>query len=55
MKPEEKCARAACDRPHDNWKHTDYTGRKYCASCAAKINRYHRDTHPEGLIQKIED
>lgn len=35
---QEKCARTACSRPHDNCIHRQ-TGRKYCQSCAIKINR----------------
>jgi hypothetical protein len=46
----EKCARTVCNNPHDNCKHTDHLGRLYCLSCARKINKFHLDTHPNGLI-----
>lgn len=42
-----KCRRTACDRSHDNCRHTQ-TGDLYCKPCAVKINR----ANPEvpGLI-----
>lgn len=47
LEPPCKCARTACPDPHEWWQHTDHEARLYCGRCAAKINRYYRDTHPD--------